>query len=181
MPANEPREHWRQPARHYILKPFATVDGARCMADDLAKRAAEAVAGIPHCAHLGMSIESVGERFVTARLPWRDDIVGNPATGVIAGGAITTLMDTVCGLSTMCVLEQPEATPTMDLRIDYMQPAQPGEPVFGRAEIYRMSRHILFARGIAYQSDGSGGQTVVAHCVATFMRTGRKPEDVRHG
>lgn len=37
-------------------------------------------------------------------LPCSASIVGNPQTGAIHGGAITTLMDTTLNMATLCVL-----------------------------------------------------------------------------
>jgi uncharacterized protein (TIGR00369 family) len=62
---------------------------------------------------------------MTLVLPWSPAIVGNPQTGAVHGGALTTLMDTTCGMATLCVLPRFEVCPTLDLRIDYMHPAEP--------------------------------------------------------
>jgi len=55
---------------------------------------------------------------------------------------------------------------TLDLRIDYMRAAEPDKAVFGHAEVYRTTRNVLFARGVAYQDSID---KPVAHCTATFM------------
>jgi acyl-coenzyme A thioesterase PaaI-like protein len=41
---------------------------------------------------------------MTTVLPWSPAIVGNPQNGAVHGGALTTLMDTTCGMATLCVL-----------------------------------------------------------------------------
>ena len=94
-------------------------------------------------------------------------IVGNPETGTVHGGAITTLMDTTCCMASVCVLPEFEICPTLDLRIDYMRPAEPDKDIFGFAECYRVTPHIVFSRGYAYQDDPS---QPIAHAVGTFMR-----------
>jgi acyl-coenzyme A thioesterase PaaI-like protein len=48
--------------------------------------------------------------------------------------------------------------------------ARPGESVFGRAEVYRVTDNVVFSRGTAYQSEED---RPIAHCVATFMRLGK--------
>jgi acyl-coenzyme A thioesterase PaaI-like protein len=53
-----------------------------------------------------MSVHSADAQGLILRLPYSPQIVGNPETGVIHGGAITTLMDTTCGISTVCVLPE---------------------------------------------------------------------------
>ncbi|MBO3274236.1 PaaI family thioesterase [Pseudomonas schmalbachii] len=125
---------------------------------------------IRHCQVLGVSIHSADEKGLTLRLPYSESIIGNPETGVIHGGAITTLMDTACGISTVCVLPEFEVCPTLDLRVDYMRPAEPGKDVYGFAECYRVTREVIFTRGFAFQDDP---QKPIAHVVGTFMRLGK--------
>lgn len=77
------------------------------------ERAQRFLAVLRHCQVLGMSVESADGKGLTLRLPYAPHIVGNPDTGVIHGGAITTLMDTTCGISTVCVLPEFEICPTL--------------------------------------------------------------------
>lgn len=134
------------------------------------ERAQRFLSALRHCQVLGMRVESADGKGLTLCLPYTPHIVGNPDTGVIHGGAITTLMDTTCGISTVCVLPEFEICPTLDLRIDYMHPAEPGKDVFGFAECYRVTPNIIFTRGYAYQDDL---QQPIAHVVGTFMRMGK--------
>ena len=119
---------------------------------------------------LGLTVEDAGEGFLVLKLPYSDRIVGTPDTGVIPGGAITTMMDTASGSVMICALDEFELCPTLDLRVDYMRPAEPGKPVYARAETYKVTRNIIFTRCEAYQE---GGETI-ANCVGTFMRIGKE-------
>jgi len=119
---------------------------------------------------LGLAVESAREGELVLRLPYSDQIVGNPDTGVIHGGAITTLMDTASGSVIMCALDDFELCPTLDLRVDYMRPAEPHRPVFARAETYKITRNIIFTRCEAFQDIGE----TIANCVGTFMRIGQE-------
>ncbi|TBU97594.1 PaaI family thioesterase [Phytopseudomonas dryadis] len=141
-------------------------------ADEVCLRAQRFLSALPHCALLGVTLQGVAESGLTLRLPYSERIVGNPQSGVIHGGAITTLMDTVCGVSTICVLPGFEVCPTLDLRVDYIRAAQPGKDVFGFAESYRVTTTIIFTRGYAYQDDPA---EPIAHVLATFMRLGATP------
>lgn len=118
---------------------------------------------------LGVSVASAKSGQVVLCLPYSDRIIGNPDTGVIHGGAITTLMDTASGSATLCALDDFELCPTLDLRVDYMRPAEPHKPVYARAETYKVTRNIIFTRCEAYQDTGE----TIANCVGTFMRIGR--------
>jgi len=122
---------------------------------------------LKHCKLLGIEVEEIQAGAITLKLPYSDRIVGNPETRVIHGGALTTLMDTACGFCAISALTDAAIAPTLDLRIDYMRSAKPGQPVWGRAEVYRTTRNVLFSRGIAYQESVD---KPVAHCTATFMR-----------
>ncbi|MFV9655757.1 PaaI family thioesterase [Pseudomonas sp. NY15366] len=134
------------------------------------ERAQRFLSALRHCQVLGMQVQAADAKGLTLRLPYSQSIVGNPDSGVIHGGAITTLMDTTCGISTVCVLPEFEICPTLDLRIDYMHPAEPGKDVFGFAECYRVTPHVIFTRGYAYQDDP---EQPIAHVVGTFMRMGK--------
>lgn len=135
----------------------------------LVQRAERFLSALRHCQVLGMQVEAADKEGLTLRLPYSEKIVGNPETGGIHGGAITTLMDTTCGISTVCFLPDFEVCPTLDLRIDYMHPADPHKDVYGFAECYRVTPTVIFTRGVAYQDDPA---QPIAHAVGTFMRLG---------
>jgi uncharacterized protein (TIGR00369 family) len=127
---------------------------------------------IRHCGVLDLSVAAVDERSLTLMLPYQEKIIGNPLTGVIHSGALSTLMDTALGLAVPLILQPIELCPTLDLRIDYMGVAEPGKAVYGRAEVYRITEHVVFARGTAFHEDLR--ERPIAHCVATFMRLGER-------
>ncbi|AJO77356.1 MULTISPECIES: PaaI family thioesterase [Pseudomonas] len=134
------------------------------------ERATRFLSALRHCQVLGMSVHSASGEGITLMLPYSPQIVGNPQTGVIHGGALTSLMDSACGMATLCVLPEFEVCPTLDLRIDYMHPAQPGASVYGFAQCYRVTTDVIFTRGYAYQDDP---EQPIAHVVGTFMRMGK--------
>jgi uncharacterized protein (TIGR00369 family) len=131
---------------------------------EIAKKVTEA---IRHCNELDMRVISADKGKLTLELPYSENIVGNPETGVIHGGAITTLMDSTCGFTAPLALDGFQICPTLDLRIDYMAKAIPHRSVFGSAEAYRVTENVIFVRGVAWQDSPD---QPIAHCVATFMR-----------
>lgn len=139
------------------------------------QRARAFLSVLRHCQVLGMIVEQADKDGLVIKLPYSDLIVGNPVTGVVHGGAITTLMDTCCGISTVCYLDDFEICPTLDLRIDYMHPAEPGAPICGFAECYRVTPAVIFTRGVAYQQSRD---EPLAHVVGTFMRMGKGSLDL---
>jgi uncharacterized protein (TIGR00369 family) len=129
------------------------------------------LSALKHCQLLQMRVAQADSEGMRLVMPWSPAIVGNPQTGAVHGGALTTLMDTTCGMATLCVLPRFEVCPTLDLRIDYMHTAVPGKPIYGHAQCYRVTRDVIFTRGTAYQDDP--GQPI-CHVVGTFMRLGQE-------
>ena len=85
---------------------------------------------VPHAAALGMELVSIGHGQGVMRAAWREELVGDPETDVIAGGVVTALIDHTCGLAVNSANETPMPIATLDLRIDYMRPAEPGRDVY---------------------------------------------------
>ena len=127
---------------------------------------------VPHVRELGITLEDAGPGAAVLRLPYQERLIGNPETRVLAGGVITTLIDTAGGAAVLAALGGVHPIATLDLRIDYLKPATPGKDVVAHAECYRITRWIAFVRGIAYHEDRSDP---IAHCAATFIALADKP------
>ncbi|MBK0399962.1 PaaI family thioesterase [Limibaculum sp. M0105] len=122
--------------------------------------------GIPFCREIGMRLHSAKDSVALLSVPYDERLVGDPQTGVMQGGVITALLDTACGSAVMAAPARLRSTATLDLRIDYMRPAQPGKTVMARAECYRMTRTIGFARAVAYHD---APEDPIASAAATFI------------
>jgi len=120
-----------------------------------------------HGAALGFELTKVGRGEIEMTFPYKAEVVGNPITGVVHGGVIVSLLDTCCGSAAITTLTKAAITPTMDLRLDYMHPAAPHEPIYVSAKVYRNTSNVIFCRGSAWQEDR---ENPIAHCVATFMK-----------
>src|SRR5262245_4543904 len=106
--------------------------------------------GIPHGAALGIRARDCGPGWALLELPWNPKLVGNPETGVLHCGAVTSLLDQTCGMAVFMKLTRPTRIATLDLRIDYLAPAQAQRALLARAECYRLARHVAFVRAEAY-------------------------------
>lgn len=131
-----------------------TADQARLKALFSAGAAAEEegvlMTGLPFSEALGMRLHRAAAGVAVLSVPYSEPLIGDPRTGVVHGGVITALLDTACGAAVMARPERLLSTATLDLRIDYMRPARAGSTVFARADCYRMTRSIGFARAVAY-------------------------------
>ncbi|QEL55265.1 PaaI family thioesterase [Chromobacterium paludis] len=132
----------------------------------------------PHCATLGFEYVGTDGRKPTLRLGWREDLVGNPATGILHGGVITSLVDTCSAIAVTANLPEVETIATLDLRIDYLKSATPGKAIYCRAECYRLASQIAFTRAVCYHDDPADP---IAHGVATFMRESSRTPMLQEG
>jgi acyl-coenzyme A thioesterase PaaI-like protein len=88
---------------------------------------------------------------------------------------VTTLLDHASGQAVHAAMTEWTSIATLDLRIDYMRPAQPGRDVLARAHCYKLTRSVAFVRAVAYEDDPDDP---VAAAQAAFMldsSAGKKP------
>ncbi len=124
-------------------------------AEKLARLDQGLAVGVPHNKALGLKFVDFEGATAWLKLPYDERLVGNPHTGILHGGAITSMLDAACGAAVFLKLQAFSPIATLDLRIDYLKSGQAGRDVLCRTECYKLTRHIAFARGIAYYDDES--------------------------
>ncbi|WP_170390566.1 PaaI family thioesterase [Ruegeria arenilitoris] len=111
------------------------------------------IEAIPHAQALGLTLTHIGEGEAEITMPYNEDLIGDPRTGVIHGGAVSASLDTCCGAAVMSHPAAPGGTATIDLRIDYMRAATPGQTITTRATCYHITRNVAFVRATAMDDD----------------------------
>jgi uncharacterized protein (TIGR00369 family) len=126
---------------------------------DLARR-------VGHGRALGLQFRDSRDNWAELCLPWREELVGVPESGILASGAIVSLIDTASGTSVWVSLDKFIPIVTVDLRLDYLRPAMKGETIVARCECVKLTRKIAFVRGIAHGGDEA---RPIALSASTFM------------
>ena len=121
---------------------------------------------VGHGRALGLQYREHGPDWVELALPWDSKLVSIEEGGLVATGAIVSLVDTCSGTSVWTALGGFRAAVTLDLRLDYLRPASQGETVIARCECYKITRQVAFVRGMAHGGDPG---RPIAHSAATFM------------
>ncbi|HCX68434.1 PaaI family thioesterase [Parvibaculum sp.] len=121
---------------------------------------------VPHAKAIGLKVEDVKLSEAWLSVAYSEQLIGNPETGVIHGGVITSLLDNACGIAVQLTLPGRMSIATLDLRIDYMKPATPKLDLMAHTHCYKVTKNIAFVRGTAYHTDE---KDPIATCVGTFM------------
>ncbi len=118
-----------------------------------------------HFSALNIALVDCGEDWAEMSLTPTDALIGDPSTGALHSGPITTLLDSALGIAASVALPRLGFAPTIDLRVDHLRMASVDEPLIARGEVVRITRNVLFARGSVRQGD-----IEIAHAVGNFVR-----------
>ena len=123
---------------------------------------------VGHSGALGIAFHAKGDDWVELSLPYAERLIGMPDSGIIASGPIISLMDMATSLAIWIRLGAFRHQVTLDLRVDYLRPAKPGNTIIGRGICYGATKSVGFVRGLAH--DGNS-DAPVANVTGTFMFT----------
>jgi uncharacterized protein (TIGR00369 family) len=108
---------------------------------------------IPLHPFLGVKLDKISAGFAQIRIPFKQELVGDPRINAIHGGIIATAMDSVGGAAAMTTLQSFEdKISTIDMRVDYLRPGKPLDLIV-EGEIVRSGNRIIVTRMVAYQED----------------------------
>lgn len=122
---------------------------------------------VPYAQELGLEVLEATREAVLVMMPANPALGGDTERSWLSTGAMTSLIDSACGVALHAHLGQYEPIATLDLRVDYLRPAHMELPLHCRAECYRLTRSVAFLRAVAYQDDE---KSPVAAVAASFMR-----------
>ncbi len=132
---------------------------------DKVKLARQFIQALPHSVALGMELTGLDKGTSVITMPYDPKLIGDPKTGVIHGGAVSALMDTSCGAAVMSHPSNPAGTATIDLRIEYLRAAVPGQTITATATCYHVTRSVAFVRATATDENT---ENPVATATGTF-------------
>lgn len=127
-----------------------------------------------HAVALGVRYLEHGGDWCALALDYDRRLVSDTATGVLASGPIVSLIDMAAAMAVWLRRGARIRMATLDLRLDYLCPATPGETVIARMECYRLGRRIAFVRGTAFHGTPA---RAIAHAAGTFALAEQAPED----
>src|SRR5680860_999080 len=123
---------------------------------------------IPFNRFLGVELRSFDPagRSVVLALRLREEHVGNIVKAIPHGGVVSSLVDAAAGAAaalTLADLNDAPSVSTIDMRVDYLEPAR-GEELFATASVARAGRRVVVVR--TEVKDASG--TLIALGTSTF-------------
>ncbi len=119
----------------------------------------------------GHGMDADGKGWCELAIPYDTTLVSDAETGILASGPIFTLMDMATSISIWLTTGEVQPQATLDLRIDYLRAAEPGQTVIGRGECYHVTRSVAFVRGHAHDGDPA---RPIAHVAGTYFFTESK-------
>ena len=121
---------------------------------------------------LGIRGERVESGRAVLSLAVREEFVGDPRRPALHGGVISSLIDTAGGAAAWSALQAGESVSTVDLRVDYLEPAGLEAPLRAEAELIRKGNRVCHVRISVTQ-----GERLVAEGRGVYnIHRGRKDE-----
>lgn len=127
---------------------------------------------VPFNRLLGIRGESAEPGHAVLVLPVRGDFVGDPRRPALHGGVLSSLIDTAGGVAAWSALGGGESVSTVDLRVDFLEPARLSGPLRAEARLVRRGNRVCHVRVAVTQDD-----TLVAEGVGVYNIYRRKKED----
>jgi uncharacterized protein (TIGR00369 family) len=125
---------------------------------------------IPFNRYLGIKTMEVREGFVSLKLPFRAEFVGDPTRPALHGGTISTLADTAGGAAVFTAAQPGDTCSTIDLRVDYLRRGLPLD-LIAEATVVRLGNRVGVARIQVWQDpegEAGGSRRLVAEATGVY-------------
>ena len=123
----------------------------------------------PYGVHLGIEIVEAVDGSASLRLPLAEHVCNR--RGVAHGGAVASLLDSALGAAVISSIAPEEWCGTLQLSIQYSDPARRG-PLVAAGRVVRRGRHVAFAEG---EVTDAGGR-IVARAHGTWTIWPQHPD-----
>lgn len=101
---------------------------------------------VPFNRLLGIRGESVAPGRAVLVLPVRQDHLGDVRRPALHGGVLSALIDTAGGAAAWAALSSGESVSTVDLSVDFLEPARVAGPLRAEAELIRKGNRVCHVR-----------------------------------
>jgi uncharacterized protein (TIGR00369 family) len=120
---------------------------------------------IPFHQVLGLQLIDMREGYAAIRIPFKQELVGDPRTKRIHGGVISTAMDAAGGAAGITTLSgAKDQIATVDIHIDYLDPGRP-EDIIVEGQIIRNGNYLVFTQMKAHHE---GDDKIIAQGRAVY-------------
>ena len=106
---------------------------------------------VPYAKFLGVQLEMKGDE-LTAILPYKDSLIGNPLLPALHGGGVGAMMELAAIAQLLLTQGTGKIPKTIDISIDYLRSGRPVE-TYARAQVTKLGRRIANVRVEAWQYD----------------------------
>ncbi len=120
---------------------------------------------IPFNRSMGLKVQHLELGRAVLRLPFREDFVGDPFRPALHGGVTSFLIDIAAGMAVLSRLKPEDRCSTLDLRVDYLRPAQLKDLV-ARATVTRSGSRVMVTQVDVFHPDDE--EHLVAEGKAVF-------------
>jgi uncharacterized protein (TIGR00369 family) len=119
--------------------------------------------GMPLLAKLGLSFDSYGDGWATAR--WKPTELACNPLGTVHGGVYGVVHDAAMNFATNAGLASGDRAATLDLKYETMRAARGGEALVVRGEVVRLGRQVAYVESWVRSADAQ----LISHGTATFF------------
>lgn len=102
--------------------------------------------------HLGLIVDDLRPGWVRVKLPFKPEFLGDPFRKALHGGVISTVVDATAGAAALSTLPYGSRCSTVDMRVDYLLPAQPQELV-AEGTVLRTGNQVAVINVDVFQGD----------------------------